>query len=119
MTVEELCFHSGLMAILLYVQCLQAIKREILGEESSDEDGEGGEGSSDDDSSDEDGAGESTVGGAGFGGASGIKDMTDTDLINLRCMLCNNDLRSICSGACSEYSDVAGTAFASDGIDTY
>ncbi len=65
----------------------QAVKREILGEESSDdEEGDGGEGSGEDSSDEEGPPGGAPPGdGAGFGGASGIKDMTDTDLINLRC----------------------------------
>jgi hypothetical protein len=64
----------------------QAIKREVLGEDS-DEEGEGGEEDEDEDEdSDEEGA-PGGAQGAGFGGAAGIKDMTDTDLINLRCGL--------------------------------
>lgn len=59
----------------------------MLGEDS-DEEGEGGE--EDDEDEDEDSDEEGAPGGAqgaGFGGAAGIKDMTDTDLINLRCGL--------------------------------
>lgn len=76
------------MGHLLRLPGGQAVKREILGEESSDdEEGDGGVGSSGEDSSDEEGppGGAPPSDGAGFGGASGIKDMTDTDLINLRC----------------------------------
>ena len=56
----------------------------MLGEDS-DEEGEGGE---EDDDEEEDSDEEGAPGGAqgaGFGGAAGIMDMTDTDLINLRC----------------------------------
>ncbi len=67
----------------------QAIKREILGEESEDEGGEREAGDDDeDDEDDEEDAGDGAAGGvaAGGGGGSGgpIRDFTETDLINLR-----------------------------------
>lgn len=55
-------------------------------DEDSDEEGEEGEDSDEEEESDEEGGG-GIAPGAGFGGASGIKDMTDTDLINLRWVL--------------------------------
>ena len=68
----------------------QAIKREILGEESEDEGGEREAGSGDeDDEDDEDEDGDGAGGGAAAGGAAAaaggpIRDFTETDLINLR-----------------------------------
>lgn len=80
--------HIGVEASVaqLAFSPLQAIKREVLGEDSDEE----GEGDEEDDDEDEDSDEEGAPGaaqGAGFGGAAGIKDMTDTDLINLRCDL--------------------------------
>lgn len=58
----------------------------MLGEDS-DEEGEEGDSDDEDNSSDEEGGGAAAAAqDAGFGGAAGIKDMTDTDLINLRCV---------------------------------
>ena len=65
-----------------------AIRKEILGEESEDDEGgsEGGEGSSEEEESESEEEGEQGGAGGPSGGAAGgpIKDLTGTDLVNLR-----------------------------------